>query len=310
MQVVHGHRNASAWDRAAIAIGNFDGVHVGHRALIARARELATAGTQCVALTFDPHPAAVLAPAHAPRMLASLDRRIELLAEAGVDAVVIEPFTRELASAAPEGFVGDLLVGALRARSIVVGYDFSYGHGRTGTVTTLTEHGQRAGFDVSIVPPVTVDGEVASSTKIRGYLKAGDMVRAARMLGRRWDVDGTVVHGAKRGRAIGIPTANIAPETDLAIAPGIYAVTLAVVGDSSIPAMPAVASLGTNPTFVDSDRLVLEVHVLDWTGDLYDRRVRTAFVARLRDEQKFDSVDALIAQIHRDIAEARTYLAR
>jgi len=307
MQIVHGHRSAPAWDGAAIAIGNFDGVHAGHRALIARARELAVAGARTVALTFDPHPAALLAPAAAPRMLASIERRLELLAEAGVDAVVIEPFTRELAGASADAFVDDLLIGALRARAVVVGYDFSYGRGRAGTVATLEAHGRRAGVEVAIVPPVTVDGEVASSTKIRGLLRAGDVARAARMLGRPWDVDGVVVHGAERGRTIGVPTANIAAELDLAIAPGIYAVTLAVPGG---PAMPAVASLGTNPTFVDTGHLVLEVHVLDWTGDLYDRRVRTAFVARLRDEQKFDSVEALVAQIHRDIADARTHLAR
>jgi riboflavin kinase/FMN adenylyltransferase len=308
MQVVYGHRNAPAWRGAAVAIGNFDGVHLGHRALIARARELAAPrDALTVVLTFDPHPAALLAPARAPRMLTSIARRIELLAEAGVDAVVVEPFTRELAGIAPSAFVGDIVVSGLRARAVVVGYNFSYGQGRAGTVDTLRAHGAGAGLEVAIVPAVTVDGEVAASTKIRGHLHAGELARAERMLGRRWDVDGTVVHGAGRGRGIGIPTANIAPEIDLAVAPGIYAVTLAVDGS---PAMPGVASLGTNPTFVADGGLVLEVHVLDWSGDLYDRRVRTTFVARLRDERKFDSVDALLVQIHRDIDDARTALAR
>jgi riboflavin kinase/FMN adenylyltransferase len=308
MQVVYGHRNAPGWRGAAVAIGNFDGVHLGHRALIARARELAAPrDALTVALTFDPHPAALLAPARAPRMLTSIARRIELLAEAGVDAVVVEPFTRELAGIAPAAFVDDIVVNGLRAHAIVVGYNFSYGQGRAGTVDTLRARGAGAGLEVAIVPAVTVDGEVAASTKIRGHLHAGELARAERMLGRRWDVDGTVVHGAGRGRAIGIPTANIAPEIDLAVAPGIYAVTLAVDGS---PAMPAVASLGTNPTFVADGGLVLEVHVLDWTGDLYDRRVRTTFVARLRDERKFDSVDALLVQIRRDIDDARIALAR
>jgi riboflavin kinase/FMN adenylyltransferase len=308
MQVVYGHRNAPAWAGAAIAIGNFDGVHVGHRALIARAREhAARASALTIALTFDPHPSALLAPAHAPPMLTSIERRIELLAEAGVDAVVVEPFTRELAGVAPDAFIDHLVIGALRARAIVVGYDFSYGQGRAGTTDALRAHGRRAGIDVTIVPPVTVDGEIASSTRVRGLLRAGDLARTERMLGRPWDVDGVVVHGAERGRAIGVPTANIAPDVELVIAPGIYAVTLGVVGG---PAMPAVASLGTNPTFVDAGRLVLEVHVLDWTGDLYDQRVRTTFVARLRDEQKFDSVEALLAQIWRDVADARVVLAR
>jgi riboflavin kinase/FMN adenylyltransferase len=308
MDVVYGHRNAPAWHGAAIAIGNFDGVHLGHRALIARARELAAGnGALAVALTFDPHPSALLAPARAPRLLTSIERRIELLGEAGADAVVVEPFTRELAGIAPDAFVDGVVISALRARAIVVGYDFSYGQGRTGTVEALRAHGEHAGIEVAIVPAVLVDGEIAASTKIRGHLRAGELERAERMLGRPWDVDGVVVHGAGRGRAIGVPTANIEPEVELAIAPGIYAVTLAVEGG---PALPAVASLGTNPTFVDDGGLVLEVHVLDWDGDLYGRRVRTTFVARLRDERKFDSVDALIAQIRSDIAAARAALAR
>ncbi|TMQ10242.1 MAG: bifunctional riboflavin kinase/FAD synthetase [Deltaproteobacteria bacterium] len=308
MQVVYGHHNAPAWDEAAIAIGNFDGVHVGHRALISRARELAEANAAVtVALTFDPHPSALLAPARAPRLLTSIERRIELLGEAGVDAVVVEPFTHELAGIAPNAFVDDVVIFALRARAIIVGYDFSYGQGRTGTVEALRAHGIHAGIEVAVVPAVTVDGEVAASTKIRGHLRAGDLVRAARMLGRPWDVDGTVVHGAERGRALGIPTANIRPEVELVVAPGIYAVTLRIEGGT---ALPAVASLGTNPTFVEDGDLGLEVHVLDWSGDLYDRRVRTTFVARLRDERKFDSVDALMAQIARDIEQARAILAR
>jgi riboflavin kinase/FMN adenylyltransferase len=308
MQVVYGHQNAPAWRGAAIAIGNFDGVHLGHRALIARARELAAArDALAVAMTFDPHPSTLLAPARAPQLLTSIERRIELLAEAGVDAVVVEPFTRELAGVSPEAFVDGVVILALHARAIIVGYDFRFGQGRTGTVEALRAHGSHAGIEVAIVPAVTVDGEIAASTKIRGHLRAGQLARAERMLGRPWDVDGAVVHGAERGRAIGVPTANIAPEVELAIAPGIYAVTLSVEGG---PAMPAVASLGTNPTFVDDGGLVLEVHVLDWTGDLYDRRVRTTFIARLRDEQKFDSVEALVSQIQRDIAEARAALAR
>jgi riboflavin kinase / FMN adenylyltransferase len=307
MQVVYGHRNAPRWDGAAIAIGNFDGVHRGHLALIARARELAVSHRALtVALTFDPHPAALLAPARAPRMITSIARRLELLADAGVDAVVVEPFTRELASLTPDAFVDEVVIAALQARAIIVGYNFSYGQGRAGSVEVLRAHGLDAGVDVAIVAPVTVDGEVAASTKIRGHLGAGDVAAARRMLGRPWDVDGVVVHGAQRGRAIGVPTANIAPDIELAIAPGIYAVTLSVDGG---PALPAVASLGTNPTFVEAGHLVLEVHVLDWDGDLYDRRVRTTFVARLRAERKFDSVDALVAQIRNDIEQARTALA-
>ena len=306
MQIVHGHTSAPAWAGAAVAIGNFDGVHLGHRALIARARELAAANDAlAVALTFDPHPNSVVGRG-CPPMLSSLERRLELLEAAGLDAVVVEPFTLQLANLAPSAFVDDVLFGALKARALVVGYDFTYGHGRAGTTDRLRAHGANAGVEVSIVDAVEIDGEVASSTKIRGYVKDGNVRAAARLLGRPWDIDGTVVHGAKRGRAIGIPTANISPASDLVIAPGIYAVTLAREGG---PAMAAVASLGRNPTFVDQGGLVLEVHVLDWDGDLYDQRVRTTFVSRIRDELKFDGVDALLAQIRRDIDIARRDLA-
>ncbi|MEO8707256.1 MAG: bifunctional riboflavin kinase/FAD synthetase [Kofleriaceae bacterium] len=306
MEVIRGHQHAPVWPGAAVAIGNFDGVHVGHLALIRRARELADAhGARAVALTFDPHPSAVVG-AGAPPRLASLERRIELLAAAGLDAVVIEPFTRELAGRSPSAFVDDVILFALRARAIVVGYDFTYGQGRAGTTSALRQHGKHAGIEIDVVSAVELDGVVASSTKIRGYLREGDLASASQLLGRHWDVDGMVGHGAKRGRTIGVPTANITPASDLPIASGIYAVTLTVEGDDR--AMPAVASLGTNPTFVSGSERVLEVHVLDWDGDLYDRRVRTTFVARLRDEQKFDSVDALIVQIRQDIEQARNFL--
>lgn len=305
MDVARGHQQLRAAG-TAVAIGNFDGVHAGHRALVTRARALGAAhAVRAIALTFDPHPAELLSPHTAPARLTSLDRRLELLAEAGLDAVVIEPFTRELACLAPDDFIDRVVLEALGARAIVVGYDFNYGAGRAGSPEALRAHGGRAGIEVAIVEPVEVGGEVASSTKVRGYLKAGDLAGAERLLGRRWDVDGVVVHGAKRGRAIGVPTANISPTSDLPVAPGIYAVTLGVEGG---PVLPAVASLGTNPTFVDGGRLVLEVHVLDWDGDLYDRKVRTTFVAWLRPERKFDSVDALIAQIRRDISDARPLL--
>jgi len=305
MDVVRGHQQVR-WPAAAVAIGNFDGVHLGHRALIKRARELADAhDARAVALTFDPHPTHVLAPHAAAPRLTTLERKLELLAEAGLDAVVVEPFTRELAACAPHAFVDSIVLDGLRARAVVVGYDFSYGQGRAGTLESLRAHGVRAGVEVAVVPAVEIDGEVASSTRIRGYLRAGDLAGAARLLGRPWDVDGVVVHGAKRGRAIGVPTANVTPALDLPIPGGIYAVTLAV--DRGAP-LPAVASLGTNPTFVAEGALTLEVHVLDWDGDLYDRRVRVTFVARLRDEQKFESVEALIAQIRRDIDDARAAL--
>jgi riboflavin kinase / FMN adenylyltransferase len=304
VDVVRGHLHAPADRHAVVAIGNFDGVHRGHRALIDRARLLGDAhGARVVALTFDPHPSAIFSAAPPP-MIASLARRVELLREAGAELVVIEPFTRELANVAPTAFVDDVLIHALSAQAIVVGYDFTYGRGRMGTTEALRQHGNAAGVEVAIVPVVEIDGEIASSTRIREHLRAGELAAAERLLGRRWDLDGVVVHGAKRGRAIGVPTANIRPDSDLPLRAGIYAVTLGVDGAT----LPAVASFGTNPTFVDGGGLVLEVHVLDWNGDIYDRRVRTTFVSRIRDEAKFDTVDALLVQIRADIAAARRVL--
>ncbi|MFT3692832.1 MAG: bifunctional riboflavin kinase/FAD synthetase [Kofleriaceae bacterium] len=304
MEIVRGHKHAPAWQAAAIAIGNFDGVHLGHRALVARAKQLADAhDARTVVLTFDPHPSSVFSPNTAPKQLTSLARKLELLEQTGADVVVVEPFTRELASSAPNAFVDDVLLHSLRAHAIVVGYDFTYGAGRTGTTDALRAHGNRAGIEVDIVPVVELGGETASSTRIRQHLREGNLPAAERLLGRKWDVDGIVVHGAKRGRTIGIPTANIAPNSDLPIAGGIYAVTLRVDGKD----LPAVASLGTNPTFVEGGAQTLEVHVLDWAGDIYDREVRTTFLGRLRDEAKFDSIDALVAQIHADIAASKRF---
>jgi riboflavin kinase / FMN adenylyltransferase len=308
VDVFRGHQQVPGWrNGAAVAIGNFDGVHLGHRALIKRARELAGAqDATTIALTFDPHPSVLLAP-KPPQMIASLARRLELLEAAGADVVVVEPFTRELASLAAHAFIDDIVIGALCARAIVVGYDFTYGQGRTGTTDALRAHGGRAGIEVAVLAAVEIDGEIASSSKIRGHLREGDLAAAQRLLGRPWDIDGVVIHGAKRGRTIGVPTANIRTDTELLLRAGIYAVTLQV-GDGA--PLPAVASLGTNPTFVEGGGLVLEVHVLDYDGDLYGKRTRTTFVSRLRDEAKFDSVDALVAQIRDDIDAARRALMR
>jgi riboflavin kinase/FMN adenylyltransferase len=302
MDVYDRHDGVPRRPAPCIAIGNFDGVHLGHRALLAAARARADEyGGTAMALTFDPHPTAVLAPHLAPAAITSRARKLELIAEQGIDATLVEPFTPELAALSAGEFVEQLLVGALGVRHVIVGWDFAYGAGRSGTTATLGAHGARAGFGLDVVDRVEIDGETVSSTRVRGYLRGGDLAAAHRLLGRDYDVDGVVVHGAERGRAIGIPTANIRPDVDLALAPGIYACWL--------DDRPAVASLGTNPTFAEhGGALVLEVHVLDFDGDLYDRRVRVRFARHLRDEAKFDSVDTLVAQIHRDIEDARAAL--
>lgn len=307
MDVIRGHRAiVERLPGAAVAIGLFDGVHRGHQELIKRAIAAARArGGTAVALTFDPHPSVVLAPDHAPPMLTTLERRLELMAQCGLDAVVVEPFTAELSCVSADDFVDQILVRAIGVTHVVVGWDWHYGHARAGTIETLTAHGKRAGFTVDPVEPVLVDGFPVSSTRIRAEVKAGELADAERLLGRPYDVGGVVVHGAERGRAIGIPTANVAPDLPILAPTGIYATWL--VGEDG-QRLPAATSLGTNPTFVTSGAVTLEAHVLDWTGDLYGRRVRVELIRRLRGEDKFSSVDALVAQIRRDIDAARAAL--
>src|SRR6185503_7441 len=235
-----------------VAIGNFDGVHLGHQRLLEVARERARAiGGETVVLTFDPHPARVLAPGLAPPLLCSAARKRELLAEHGVDVLVVEPFTPALAALSAEEFVERVLLEGIGAHEVVVGYDFTYGRKRRGTVDTLRATGEPRGFAVHIVPQVTVDGLVASSTKIREFLLEGQVAGARLLLGRDFDVDAVVVRGAGRGRTIGVPTANLAwIESDLLPRPGVYAVRVQIHGEPAWHA--SAANLGTNPTFVDA----------------------------------------------------------
>ncbi|MCE9579447.1 MAG: bifunctional riboflavin kinase/FAD synthetase [Deltaproteobacteria bacterium] len=307
MDVFDGVDALPALPTPVVALGNFDGVHLGHRALFAATIRAARAiGGTAVALTFAPHPSTILAPARAPRLLTARARKLELIAAAGIDATVIVPFTPATAQLSADEFIDGIVVRALAARHVVVGWDFCYGRARAGTVETLRAHGARAGFAVEVVDKVEIDGAVASSTGIRAALTIGDVAAARQLLGRPPEVTGVVVHGKKLGRTIGVPTANVAPDTELVLGPGIYACRL-VTADGI--ARDAVASLGTNPTVTQNGPIVLEVHVLDWQGDLYDQRVRVDVIARLRDEARFDGLDALVAQIARDIAAARAALA-
>ncbi|MEZ4362335.1 MAG: bifunctional riboflavin kinase/FAD synthetase [Kofleriaceae bacterium] len=315
MKTLRGPGVRPDWRAAAVAIGNFDGVHLGHRALLERARERARAlGGPAIAVTLDPHPSALLAPHLAPPLLTTMERRLELLADTGIDVAIVLAFSAELASMPAERFVDEILRGELAAKHVVVGHDFSYGQGRGGSTSTLVAHGARADFAVDVLSAVQVDGEIASSTRVRGHLRAGNLARARALLGHGYDLEGVVVHGAKRGRELGFPTANVEPELELICGTGIYAARLAVFEPGAPDrgalgaSLPAVASLGTNPTFVTQGARTLEVFVLDYSADLYDRRVRVELVEKLRDEARFDSVDALVAQIHDDVAAARRAL--
>lgn len=288
----------------SIAIGVFDGVHIGHQALIGQtaARAKRDGGT-ALAATFDPLPIQALAPGAPPSALSDVEDRIRLLHDAGAGDVVVFAFTKEFAALDPEAFVRRL-AGAGEVRQIFVGEDFQFGHDRAGSVGTLRAAGPAHGFEVVVATPVRQDGEVVSSTRIRNALLAGDVENAARMLGRAYEVRGTVVHGAKRGRALGFPTINLAVPTErLLPRDGIYAMSVRV-GDTQVA---AAASLGVRPTFGGGDR-TLEAYLLDWEGDVYGETIEAAFIKRLRDELRFASASELSEQIARDVEDTRAAL--
>ena len=286
---------------SAVALGVFDGVHLGHRAILGTAVTLAGAlGLEALACTFDPHPMEVLQPDRAPRPITPLDERLALIGETGVDTVVVLAFTRQLAAMEPEAFVKDVLLGRLRAREIVVGYNHRFGRGARGDARLLESLAARLGFSAHVVPPTTLDGVAVSSSEIRAALQRGDVTAAARTLGRPYAIAGFVTSGAGRGRALGFPTANIAPDRPLLIERGVYRGQVHVDGRRH----PAVVNVGVRPTFGETT-LAVEAHLLDFTGYLYGRQVRLDFLDRLRDEMRFPSVEALKAQVARDIEAAR-----
>ena len=290
----------------SVAVGVFDGLHLGHRALIERARERAGPAGRCVAVSFDPHPDLVLArDFRALPPLTPLPEKQERLSREGVELHVL-PFTRELAALEPEAFVQRHLVEPFAPRWLVVGEDFALGRGRSGNLPRLRAIGVASGFEVDAVPLRVVDGAVVSSTRIRTLLDEGRVREAARLLGRRYGLVGQVVHGDGLGRELGFPTANLRLHEEKCVpALGIYAVWARLAGD---PAWRAAAmSIGVRPTFGGQVR-TLEVHVLDWQGDLYGRDVEVAFDDWLRPELKFESREALVGAIASDVASARRRL--
>jgi len=290
-----------------VAPGNHDGVHLGHRALVSRARELAQrGGLSTTALFFYPNAAAILMPERAPAVLTSPERRTELLLEAGADQVEIQPFDREFAELSPQAFVEKVLIERLRCRGLVVGEDFRFGKRRAGDVKLLRELGRQLGFEVEVLPKLEYRSEAVSSSRIRRALEAGRVEDACAMLGRIHEIEGVVVRGDARGRTIGFPTANLAHVEVLMPGDGVYAVLMRRVDQEDAPRLLGVANLGTRPTF-EAGRSS-EGHVLDFDGDLYGARVRVGFVAKLRPEQRFDGVEALVAQLGRDVTAGRERL--
>ncbi|HET8602933.1 MAG TPA: bifunctional riboflavin kinase/FAD synthetase [Marmoricola sp.] len=299
--------------RSVVVIGNFDGVHLGHRHVVSRAREIADReGLDLVAVTFEPHPMAVLRPEHAPSMLSHVDDRATLLVDAGADDVLALPFSRDVAAWTPEEFIERVLVSALHAKVVVVGANFRFGHRAAGDVATLVAAGREHDFSAEGIP---LEGgpQVWSSTYVRTCLAGGDVEGAAEALGRPYALRGVVVQGDRRGRELGYPTANVPPADFAVPADGVYAGRLRVLddtGDRDCEALPAAISIGTNPTFAGERARRVEAYVLDRDDlDLYGRAVEITFVARIRGMVRFDSVEDLVGRMAEDVERARTLLA-
>jgi riboflavin kinase/FMN adenylyltransferase len=293
---------------SAVTIGKFDGVHAGHRAVITRLRAAAAQeNLRSVVVTFDRHPLALLSPEKCPDALVGADQKLDLLAGTGVDATLLLTFDRELSLQSPEDFVTSILVDALSARLVLVGHDFRFGHRGAGDVRLLIELGEKYGFSVEVIADVTPkDGRRVSSTWIRELLSQGSVSDAAVLLGHAPSVRGMVVHGAKRGRELGYPTANLSPESHgLIPADGVYAGWLKV-GDTRFP---AAISVGNNPTFDGVAQKQVEAYVLDEEIDLYDQIVEVEFVERIRGMVAFTGIEPLIVQMGDDVERVRQLLS-
>jgi riboflavin kinase / FMN adenylyltransferase len=270
----------------SVAVGTFDGVHLGHREVIA--------GSDSV-LTFDPHPVSVVAPKHTPRLLTTLERKAELLASLGVQELIVIPFDAEFAMRSADEFVEDVLVGALAAKRVAIGENFRFGHKAQGDPRLLAADGR---FQTAVHPLLEVDGEIVSSSHIRGLVLAGDLAEANRLLGAPFQLRGEVTAGDRRGRELGFPTANLIPDGALACpGHGVYA----CLADGH----PAAVSVGVRPTFKTGRGELIEAYLLDFDGDLYGSRLRLDFLERLRGERRFETPEALIEQMHRDVQRTR-----
>jgi riboflavin kinase / FMN adenylyltransferase len=288
-----------------VTLGNFDGVHRGHQAILRRVADVAgVTGADAVAITFSPHPVAVLRPEHAPAVLTSLRDKIRLIGATGIDVLVVQHFTPAFAQIPAEAFVERFIVDRLRATNVIVGHSVSFGHGRRGDSALLRILGQRLGFDVEVVGPVRIGDHDVSSSAVRQAIAAGNVALATKLLGRPHCLGGRVVRGRQRGAGLGFPTANVDVRIGMSPPDGVYAVRV----QRRDRWLDGVANIGTNPTFGAAPR-TLEVYVFDFDDDLYGERLQVAFIERLRGEVTFPSVDALVAQIRLDVEQARASLA-
>jgi len=306
MEVIRGSQNIpESLKGAFVTIGNFDGVHLGHRFIFRRLVEEAhREGRPAVAISFDPHPKMVLHPELRPfYLITTPEEKRHLLESLGIDAFILIPFSVEYARTSAEEFVRGILWERLRIRRILIGHDYTFGRGREGNEAFLTEAGHRLGFDVEVMNAFSIGDTVISSTKIREALLAGEVRFATALLGRPYNLGGRVISGNHRGAGLGFPTANIAPDKELVPARGVYAVRVLREGKS----LEGVLSIGVNPTFADNTRSV-EVYIFDFQQDIYGETLEILFIERIRDEVRFENPGKLIMQIGRDIERAREIL--
>ena len=309
MDVIHFPEDPrpARWSRPVLALGNFDGVHRGHRKILDRVRRVATehAATPVV-MTFDPHPPRVVRPDKAPPLLMTKAQKLEAIAAAGVQGTAIVRFTSELSKWDPETFVRAVLVDWLHVSEVWVGANFLFGHDRAGTFTLLRSLGARFGFNAEKIDPVRYKDFVVSSTRVRRLIGEARVDEAGALLGHQYYIDGKVVHGEERGRKIGFPTANIVTENELLPPNGVYATTICIDG----VVYRSVCNIGVRPTVDSSGRTSIETHLFNLSQDLYGQAIRVGFVQRLRDERAFESVDALRSQIAADCGRARVLFDR
>jgi len=295
------------WARPVLALGNFDGLHRGHRKILDRVSRVAgERGATAVVMTFDPHPPRVVRPDKAPPLLMTKAQKLEALSQAGVEGAAIVRFTHELSQWDPEMFVRTVLVDWLRVSEVWVGANFLFGHDRSGNFTLLRALGGRYGFKAEKIDPVRYKEFVVSSTRIRRLISEARVDEAAALLGHPYTIDGAVIRGDQRGRTIGFPTANLCTDNELLPPHGVYATNAIIDGI----VLPSVTNIGTRPTVDASGRTSIETHIFDFNRDLYGTAMRLAFVQRLRDERTFESVDVLKAQIAADCARARVLFDR
>src|SRR5215472_6357774 len=310
MHVVRDPLRSSELPRGGVAaIGNFDGVHLGHRRILEAVVSAARAASRpSIAITFEPHPLAVLRPDKAPQRIQTLRQKEEAIEALGIETLLVIPFTRDFSLTEPEDFVRDFLCARLRVADLRIGSNFAFGHGKRGNLELLIKMGPECGFVANGVEEVDYAREPVSSTRIRNAIEAGDVVSAAAMLGREYEMDGIVSKGERVGRKIGYPTINLAPENELHPADGVYVTQIDI--RSFGRRFDCVTNIGSRPTVYEDYATTIETYVLDFSSDVYGEKVRLFFFDRLREERKFPSVMALTEQIGRDIEATREYFGR